>query len=129
MKPIANTVSEKVYLRRKITLPEKDQEQKKSLLLHLRNYIKKENDSENHFKWIGTAMIVQAVIITPLVAFVLTQTGNNPLLWFFCTAAMFMTFVPGLSGLSVKAVLSTFLVSMIINIMIVIAAIAIHVFF
>lgn len=92
----------------------------------LQRYIEKENRGENRFKWIGISMIAQSVFITPLVGLVIIVTGNHPVYWFLATAAMYLTFIPALSGLSTKAIAKFFFTSIILNIAIIISAIIVY---
>jgi hypothetical protein len=124
----------KIIVRSKIVLPEerpevKRPEVKKSFSRKLNEYLNKEDQDPNRFKWIITSMILQAVLITPIVGIVIYATGNYLFFWALCAAAMYLTFVPSIAGLRVKNVLSTFLISTVINIAIVFAAIGMYIFF
>ena len=99
------------------------------LFRNLQLYIEKQKRGEYRFKWAGITMVVQAVLITPFIALVIMQTGNHAIYWFLCTATTYLTFIPILSGLSVKAILSAFFISILINIAILVTAIAGYLFF
>ena len=122
------TRSNKIIIRSRVTLPEIVPEEKKTLSSGLRQYLNKEDKSETRFKWVAISMVLQAVIITPIVGIVIINTGNALFLWGLCAAAMYLTFVPSIAGLRVKSVLSTFLISVAINITIVLFAIGMHIF-
>jgi hypothetical protein len=119
---------EEVYRRVTVTHPVKKPEMKKRWVEKLKYWVDEQNLSENRFKWVGTSMIVESVIITPLVALVIMQTGNHPVFWVFCTAAMYLTFIPGLSGLSVKTLLRTFFASIIVSLTTIVAAVGVYIF-
>ncbi|HMU46829.1 MAG TPA: hypothetical protein PKC72_10700 [Chitinophagaceae bacterium] len=95
----------------------------------LRSWIYAESFSENRFKWVGISMVVQAIVITPIVCYVIMLTGNYLVFWFLATAAMYLTFIPSLSGLSAKTVLVTFLAAVIINLFTILLAVGLYLFF
>ncbi|HWC53742.1 MAG TPA: hypothetical protein VG676_09175 [Chitinophagaceae bacterium] len=97
-----------------------------SLFQRLQRYLQKEDRGENRFKWIGISMIAQSVLITPLVGLVIILTGNYPAFWFFATAAMYLTFIPSLSGATTKAIMKTFFSSIILNIAIIVSAMLVY---
>ncbi len=121
-----NTTIAKKYVRKRVSIPIEampEQEQKKSLLQRLQLYIEKENAGENRFKWAALTMATQAIIITPAIASVIIVTGNWIPLWFVATASMFVTFIPSLSGLSAKQIMTLYLINQIISVLIIITAI------
>lgn len=100
------------------------EEKKLSSFQKLQRYIERENSGENRIKWMGISMIAQSVFITPLVGLVIIVTGNHPVYWFLATAAMYLTFIPSLSGSTVRAIVKTFFISILLNIAIIITAIS-----
>jgi hypothetical protein len=97
-----------------------------SLFQKLHQYIERQNSGENRFKWIGISMMAQSVFITPLVGLVILMTGNYPVFWFLATAAMYLTFIPSLSGAAIRAIIKTFFTSIILNVAIISSAIIVH---
>ncbi|HVT86588.1 MAG TPA: hypothetical protein VHD35_15395 [Chitinophagaceae bacterium] len=97
-----------------------------SFFQKLQRYIERQNSGENRFKWTGMSMIAQSVFITPLVGLVIIMTGNYPAFWFLATAAMYLTFIPSLSGATTRAIIKTFFTSMILNIGIIFSAILVY---
>jgi len=73
-------------------------------------------------------MVIQAALITPIVGLIIILTGNHLLFWGLYTSIMYLTFIPGLTGASVKAVLSTFIVSIMMCITIIVSAIGVYIF-
>ena len=100
--------------------------QKQSFFLKMQRYIQKQESGEFHFKWLGISMITQAAIITPLVGFVILQTGNYLVFWLLATFTMYLTFVPSLSGLSTGTIIKTFFTTLSLNFAIILAAIIVH---
>jgi multisubunit Na+/H+ antiporter MnhC subunit len=100
--------------------------QKKSFFLKLQRYIQRQERGEFHFKWLSISMITQAVMMTPLVGFVIIQTGNYLVFWLLATFTMYLTFVPSLSGLSTGAIIKTFFTTVILNVAIIITAIVVY---
>ncbi len=97
-----------------------------SLLRKLQRYVEGQDRGENRFKWIGISMMTQSVIITPIVGLVIIQTGNYPMFWFLATAAMYLTFIPSLSGAAIRTIIKTFFTSIILNIAIAVSAVIVH---
>ena len=121
-----STTITKKYVRKRVSFPIErmpEQEQKKSFVQRLQLYIEKENAGENHFKWVALTMVTQAIIITPVIASVIIMTGNWIPLWFVAAATMFVTFIPSLSGLSVKRIMAVYLINQIISVLIIATAI------
>ncbi|MBI1344243.1 MAG: hypothetical protein GC171_15070 [Terrimonas sp.] len=77
---------------------------------------------ENRFQWVGISMVIQAIFITPLVGLVILKTGNLPVFWAMATAVMYLTFIPSLAGLSSKKVVTVFLFSVLINLLLILSA-------
>lgn len=100
--------------------------QRRSIFLKIHNYIEKQKKGEFHFKWLVISMISQAAIITPLVGFVILQTGNYLVFWLLATFTMYLTFVPSLSGYSTGTIIKTFFTTLALNLAIIIAAIVVH---
>lgn len=79
--------------------------------------------TEKHFQWMAITMLVQAVLITPIISIVILSTGNWHPLWFIATASLFAVFIPSLSGLSLKAIKSVFMINCLVSLLIILTAI------
>lgn len=99
---------------------------KRSFFLKVQNYIEQQKRGEFHFKWLVISMILQAAIITPLVGFVILQTGNYLVFWLLATFTMYLTFVPSLAGFSTGTIIKTFFTTLTLNFAIILAAIAVY---
>jgi hypothetical protein len=99
---------------------------KRSFFLKVQNYIEQQTRGEFHFKWLVISMILQAAIITPLVGFVISQTGNYLVFWLLATFTMYLTFVPSLSGYSTGVIIKTFFSTLALNIAIILAAVVVY---
>ncbi|MGN6801999.1 MAG: hypothetical protein ACTHJN_08845 [Ginsengibacter sp.] len=99
---------------------------KRSFFLKVQNYIEQQTRGEFHFKWLVISMILQAAIITPLVGFVILQTGNYLVFWLLATFTMYLTFVPSLSGYSTGTIIKTFFTTLALNAAIILAAVVVY---
>lgn len=93
-----------------------------SLLHRLELYINTQVAGQNRFKWTAVSMLFHGLIITPVVAAVILYTGAWAPLWFFVTASVYATFIPSLTGLPVKWIMSVFFINIGVNLMIIAAA-------
>ena len=104
--------TKRVYKKVQFGYPEKAQVEKPSGGTWLINYITMQAAGDNRFKWLALTMIMESVIITPFTVLMIILFGNYPFAWFVCTAAMYMVFVPGLSGFPTKTIMKTFIGSL-----------------
>lgn len=125
---ISETDQERIYIRMKRPYVEIKPEPKKSFFQKLSNFINQEDQREEHFKWVGISMLIQAGILTPIVGFVILFTGNYLFFWSLNALAMYFTFIPSLAGVSVKIILSTFLISIVFCMAIIVSAIGVYIF-
>ncbi|HEY8658456.1 MAG TPA: hypothetical protein VIL78_05440 [Hanamia sp.] len=125
---ISETDQERIYIRMNRPYFEVKPEPKKSFFQKLSNFINQEDQREEHFKWVGISMLIQAGILTPIVGLVILFTGNYLFFWSLNALAMYLTFIPSLAGVSVKIILSTFLISIVFCMAIIVSAIGVYIF-
>ena len=125
---ISETDQERIYIRMNRPYLEVKPEPKKSFFQKLSNFINQEDQREEHFKWVGISMLIQAGILTPIVGLVILSTGNYLFFWSLNALAMYITFIPSLAGVSVKIILSTFLISIVFCMAIIVSAIGVYIF-
>lgn len=82
------------------------------------------NQEENRILWIGVILSAHGCIITPLTLMFVMLFGNSMVLWPFAIAAIFMCLVVNLAALPTKITLPVFVLSLLIDAGIIIAAIA-----
>lgn len=126
--PEAKPAKEKKYKYIKVGVPAQEPAEKRSFLQKINAYIDREERSENRLKWVGISMVLQSIIITPIVGLIILRTGNSSVLWALACAAIYLTFIPTLSGLSVKILLKTFITSLLVNVAIALTAAGMAVF-
>jgi hypothetical protein len=81
------------------------------------------NQESNRFGWLALSLAAHGCIITPLAVALVVFTGNNFALWMAAMAAMGITLIVNLAAMPTKITIPTFVFSLIIDVVIVIAAI------
>lgn len=82
------------------------------------------NQDENRFMWIGIALAGHGCILTPLTVMAVLLTGANMLLFMLAIIAMGMALVTNLAAMPTKVTIPVLVLSIIIDIIITIAALA-----
>lgn len=80
-------------------------------------------DAEHHFMWTGIALLGQGAVLFPVTMFVMFATGASFWMLLAPITSLSMVVVPNLAGLKTKYTLPIFILSIIINVLAIIAAI------
>ena len=78
---------------------------------------------KNRFGWLALSLASHGCIITPLVVFFVSVTGNNFTLWIAAMVAMGVTLIVNLAAQPTKITIPTFFISIVVDIAIIIACI------
>ncbi|HEV8284945.1 MAG TPA: hypothetical protein VGQ09_11590 [Chitinophagaceae bacterium] len=82
-----------------------------------------ETQEKNRFGWLAISITAQGCIITLLVIFTVGATGNNLILWIAGMIAMGIMLIVHLAALPTKITIPTFVLSIIIDVVIILACI------
>jgi len=78
---------------------------------------------KNRLGWLALSLASHGCIITPLVVFLVSVTGNNFNLWMAAMVAMGVTLIVNLAAQPTKITIPTFFLSIVVDIAIIIACI------
>jgi len=78
---------------------------------------------KNRFGWLALSLAAHGCIITPVVVFFVSMTGNNLTLWMAAMVAMGVTLIVNLAAQPTKITIPTFFLSIVVDIAIIIACI------
>lgn len=78
----------------------------------------------NKFMWVGIALAAHGCILTPITVMVVLMSGANMLLFMLAIVAMGITLVTNLAAMPTKVTIPLFVFSILIDIVIVIAALS-----
>jgi hypothetical protein len=79
---------------------------------------------KNRLEWLAIGLAGHGCIITPLAVFTIMISGNNLFFWITAMVAMGATLIVNLAAMPAKITIPVFLLSIVIDIMIVILALA-----
>ena len=82
------------------------------------------NQEDNRFAWLATAITAHGCFLTPIAVLAITMSGNSMLLWAIAIAAMGATLVTNLAAMPAKITIPTFLLSIVMDLAIIIYCIA-----
>lgn len=82
------------------------------------------NQEESRLLWLGIVLASHACFFAPLTLFVVMYTGNNILFFGFAIAAIGMALITNLAALPTKITIPTFFFSIILDVVIIIAALS-----
>jgi len=82
------------------------------------------NQEDNRFAWLATAITAHGCFLTPIAVLAITMSGNSMFLWAIAIAAMGATLVTNLAAMPAKITIPTFLLSIVMDLAIIIYCIA-----
>ena len=83
-----------------------------------------EGQQKNRFMWIGLALAGHGCILTPITVMAVVMSGTNMVLFMLAIIAMGMALVTNLAAMPTKVTIPVFIFSILIDIVIIIAAIS-----
>ncbi|HET9825361.1 MAG TPA: hypothetical protein VFP87_08505 [Chitinophagaceae bacterium] len=81
------------------------------------------SQEKNRFGWLALSLATHGCIITPLVVFFITVTGNDFTLWIAAMLAMGVTLIVNLAAQPTKITIPVFFLSIVVDIAIIAACI------
>lgn len=82
------------------------------------------SQEKNRFTWIGAALAGHGCVLTPATLFAIILSGNSITLWVLSIMAMMAALVTNLAAMPTKITIPTFILTIVIDLVIIISCIA-----